>query len=242
MYHRISIALVAGLVYGAGAWAADTIEQVLGQKLKKLMPDAEISSVSPSPLAGVYEVLIGASLIYMSEDGRFVFRGDLIDIAERRNLSDETRAAARMQAFARIGPEEAIEFAPKSKKVAHTLYVYTDIDCGYCRKLHREVDQLNDAGIAVRYLAFPRSGLNSESSKKAAAVWCSDNQQQAMTAAKAGKEVTAKTCRNPVEAHFSLGRSMGVRGTPAVYTEQGESLGGYIPAPELIQMLSGENI
>ena len=242
MYHHASIALAAGLLYGAGAWAADNIEQVLGQKLKKFMPDVEISSVSASPLPGVYEVVIGASLIYMSEDGRFVFRGDLIDITERRNLSDEKRTAARMQAFAQIGADEAIEFAPKSKKVAHTLYVYTDIDCGYCRKLHREVAQLNDAGIAVRYLAFPRTGMNSESSKKAAAVWCSDNQQQAMTAAKAGKEVTAKACSNPVEAHFTLGKSMGVRGTPSVYTEQGESLGGYIPAPELIKMLSGENI
>ena len=169
-------------------------------------------------------------------------RGDIIDLDERVNVSDEKRASARQDVFSRLRPHDYVEFAPRKPDHKTTLYVYTDVDCTYCRKMHSEVAELNKAGIAIRYLAFPRSGLQGASFQKATAVWCSPDRQKAMTAAKAGKPVYAESCDDPVAEQFDMGQAMGVSGTPAVYTDEGEQIGGYIPAAELISRLQAGKI
>lgn len=221
------------------AYAADiTEEAAIRARMAAMFPQDAVTSVAKTPLAGLYEVMLGASLFYMTGDGRYVIRGDLIDLTEKTNISDHRRAQARSQVFAELDRSELIEFLPKAGKPVETLYVYTDIDCGYCRKMHLEVDKLTAAGIAVSYLAFPRTGLRGASFDKAAAVWCADDRQQALTDAKAGKEVVSQKCDSPVAEQFNLGQAMGVSGTPAVYTAAGASVGGYVPAVELIKRLT----
>lgn len=205
------------------------------KRMAELFPDDNVTSIEPTPVAGIVEVMIGASVFYLSADGRYVIRGDLIDLADKVNLSNERRVAARKTVFENLDTSQVIEFPAANGKARETLYVYTDIDCGYCRKMHLEVPELNKAGIAVRYLAFPRAGLKGESFDKATAVWCSADRQQALTAAKAGETVSAPACASPVAEHFELGQAMGVSGTPAVYTAGGQQLGGYIPAARLIE-------
>lgn len=230
--------LVFVVTFGAAQAAiAEPVEERLRARIQLLFDDTEVTSVTPSPIPGVYEVMLGPSLIYMSKDGRYVLRGDMLDLDQRVNVSDQKRALARKQSFESLDAGQFVEFPAAGGKVRKTLYVYTDIDCAYCRKMHREVPQLNEAGISVRYLAFPRSGLKGESFKKAAAVWCSADRRKAMTEAKAGKNISAKTCKNPVASQFNLGQAMGVSGTPAVYTDAGEQIGGYVPAAELIAMV-----
>ena len=230
---------LAGLLACVMVQAADTeLEGRLAKRLKTVLPDDKITSVRPGPVKGVVEVLLGATVLYMSEDGRYVFRGDIFDLDSKANITDARRQQARVAAFAAVDPATTIEFAPTKGKASKILYVFTDIDCGYCRKFHKQMAQLNNAGIAVRYLAFPRTGLDSESAHKAETVWCSENRQEALTAAKSGTMPPAKQCKNPVADQFHLGQSMGVHGTPAVFTEEGEELGGFIPADDLIQMLS----
>jgi len=219
-----------------GVFAAQAGEQAVRERMSTMFEGEEITSITASQVPGVFEVMLGASLFYVSEDGRYALRGDLIDLEERRNVSDERRAQARRQVFAELDPADLVSFAPADGNTRATLYVYTDVDCGYCRKLHNEVPELNAAGISVEYLAFPRAGLKSESFDKVAAVWCSSDRRKAMTDAKAGKPVDAPACDNPVAAQFELGQSMGVSGTPAVYTKDGEQLGGYVPAKRLIKM------
>ncbi len=210
----------------------------LTKAIQKVLPDAAITSVSPGPLPGVYEVTIGPSLLYVSEDGRYVLKGDVFDLDSLENITKKRRGEARIAALEDLGPDDMIEFAATNGQTLHTLYVFTDIDCGYCRKMHLEVGALNDAGITVRYLAFPRTGLESESYDKAVAVWCSADRQKALTASKAGKTIQSKACENPVKDHYLMGEAMGVRGTPAVYSDDGEAIGGYVPAKELIRRLS----
>jgi thiol:disulfide interchange protein DsbC len=181
--------------------------------------------------------MLGPSIIYVSGDGRYIVKGDIFDLSTLDNITGARRAAARVDAFASLGYDDMIEFAPKNGEVKRTLYVYTDIDCGYCRKMHQEVGLLNDAGIAVRYLAYPRSGIGGESYKKAVSVWCAADRPQALTASKAGQKIENAECPNPVTKFYHMGEAMGVRGTPAVYSDDGESLGGYVPAPELIRLL-----
>jgi thiol:disulfide interchange protein DsbC len=217
--------------------AAGDVPAPVRARLAELFPGEAITTIAPAAVAGVYEVLVGASVFYVTADGRYALRGDIIDLEKRTNLSAERRRGARKQVFEGLAREDYIEFGANGSKQLETLYVFTDIDCGYCRRFHREVKQLNAAGITVRYLAFPRTGTQGESFDKAVAVWCSDDRQAAMTAAKSGGKVAANACPNPVAAQFELGQAVGVTGTPAVYTGAGEQIGGYVPATELIKML-----
>ncbi len=228
-------AFLALMTLMASATADSQLETLLATKLKAVIPDAHITSVKASPVPGLYEVMLGATVLYMTGDGRFAVRGDVFDLESKSNLTSIKRSEARVAAFAEQAPN-AIEFAPADGKVAHTLYVFTDIDCGYCRKMHQEINVLNSAGIAVRYLAFPRTGLDSDSYHKAVAVWCAADQKAALSAAKLGQTPVSKDCKNPVAAQYELGQSVGVHGTPAVFLDNGQELGGYIPATELIKM------
>jgi thiol:disulfide interchange protein DsbC len=232
--HRWLAALLAAVIAGA-APADETTDRII-QRMGKMFPGEQVTDIVPAPLPGIYEVLLGASLFYVSADARYVFHGDLIDLEQRVNLSNRRRETARREVFAAIDGKDFIEFAPTTAAVKSTLYVFTDIDCGYCRKMHREVPLLNAAGISVRYLAFPRGGLDGPSFTKAVAVWCAADRQQAMNVAKAGQDVPYHECPNPVARQFELGRSIGITGTPAVYAASGRQLGGYVPAAEIIQM------
>ncbi len=215
-----------------------TPESAIRQSISGTFPELDITSVKKSAVNGLYEVLLGPDLVYASPDGRYIIQGDVIDLKQKRNLSELKRAGLRQQLLADIPENEYIEYSPA--KPEHTVYVFTDIDCGYCRKLHKDMQALNRRGIAVRYLAFPRSGIGTKTSKQMEAVWCSSNPAKAMNEAKQGMRVADKTCTNPVSRHFRLGQDMGVRGTPAIYTEQGQSLSGYLPPDKLLQALNSQ--
>lgn len=231
----LSAALLA-LPYVAGA-ADDGLTARLTARLRTVLPDAAVTSVKPAPVPGLYEVMLGPTVLYMTPDAKFVIKGDLIDLDGRTNVTDQRRTQARVEAFHALGDDSAIVFPASGGKARHSIYVFTDIDCGYCRKMHQEINQLNSAGVTVNYLAFPRTGLDSESYDKAVAVWCAGDRQAALTSAKSGKKLQGGKCTNPVANHFRLGEAIGVHGTPAVYSESGEELGGYIPAKELVNLL-----
>ncbi|MBI4695431.1 MAG: DsbC family protein [Gammaproteobacteria bacterium] len=232
------LAALCLLAVACATRAEDDLQKRLTARIRSVLPDAKVTSVKPAPIAGLYEIMIGPSLLYMTEDGKFIVKGDIFDVAAKHNVTMSRRAQARVEGFKSLGPDSMIEFAPASGQAKRTLYVFTDIDCGYCRKLHKDIKTLTDAGIAVRYLAFPRTGLNSESYNKAVAVWCAPDRKQALTDAKNGKTVESKECPNPVKDHFRMGEAMGVHGTPAVYLDTGEELGGYIPPGEIVRMLN----
>lgn len=233
----LMLIILCGVLSLQTATAEEPDKQAFINRVKQVLPGAEISAVNPSPVSGVYEVIIGkADIIYVSTDGRFAFRGDLLDLNDRRNLTEDRRGAARLNALKSISPATMIEFAPQDAK--HVIYVYTDVDCAYCRKFHQEVGILNKAGIAVRYLAFPRAGIDSESYHKTVSVWCSKDRNTALTEAKAGKAVSPATCKNPVKEHYQSGIALGVRGTPTIILENGVELGGYVPAEQLVQFVN----
>jgi thiol:disulfide interchange protein DsbC len=221
------------LLLPAAADADNALVKRFNASLRGVAPDVEVTAVQPSPIPGFYEVALGAKVLYMTEDGRYLLNGDLMDLKEKRNLSEERRAETRIEVLTTSGVDRMIEFAPPNPR--HFLYVYTDIDCGYCRRFHQQVKQLNGAGIGVRYLAFPRAGIGSDSYRTAVSVWCAANPQQALTDAKAGRKIPSAQCENPVSDHFRLGEAMGVRGTPTIIMDDGSEVGGYRSAQELIR-------
>jgi thiol:disulfide interchange protein DsbC len=226
--------LLAGTFTKAMAGESPEIEQIR-TAVSKLIPNGQADSIEPSPIDGIYEVLIGTQLYYVSKDGRYLLIGKLYDIDKRQDLTSPKTQKVKLDAINAQGEENMIIFAPEDTQ--YTITVFTDIDCGYCRKLHSEIDQYNKHGIRVRYLMFPRAGVGSPSYKKAVSVWCSENPQEALTRAKAGEEIEPKECDNPIKAQLELGQVVGVNGTPAVVLEDGEILPGYVPAARMAALL-----
>lgn len=220
---------------GNQAASAPEAEAKVRASLAALVPDVKIERVGPAPMAGFQEVVAGGRVVYVSDDGAYLLQGTVFEIATRTDLSERARAGLRREALAELGPELRIVFAPDAPK--HTVTVFTDIDCGYCRRMHQEMAQYNELGIAIEYLFFPRAGIGSESFEKAVSVWCADDRHQAMTEAKNGVEMPRRNCANPVTRDYDLGQRIGVEGTPAVYTEDGTQLGGYLPPRQLLQRL-----
>ncbi|MEK9995487.1 MAG: DsbC family protein [Halieaceae bacterium] len=200
-----------------------------------------IESVRPSPAPGIVEVqVINGPLLYATEDGGYFFlNGDLhqVSVSGAVNLTEERRSLARKEQLAAVSLEDMVVFSPKGETRDY-VSVFTDVTCFYCQKLHREVDQLNAKGVEVRYLAFPRGGINSDGAKKLATAWCADDQQTTLTELKAGMDLPVNDCADsPIAAQYQLGQEMGVSGTPAIITSSGMMIPGYRPAADLIVVL-----
>ena len=205
------------------------------KSLGAVLPGVSLDNISPSPVSGISEVQVGPRLFYVTNDGKYLLQGSLIDLATRVDVSEERRKGIRLDAINAVGEENMIVFPAREQR--HTITVFTDIDCGYCRKLHNEIQQYNDKGITVRYMMFPRAGAGSESYRKAVAVWCSDDRNAAMTSAKNGKALDMKTCENPVDRHMELVQQLGARGTPFIILESGDTQPGYVPAKQLARLI-----
>lgn len=203
--------------------------------LAKALGGIPNSSIKAAPMEGWYEVANGSAIGYISEDGKYLIDGDLIDLTTRTNLTDQRRNGWRKSVIAGVDESKMIIFEPK--EVKHTITVFTDVDCGYCRKLHSQMDEYLAEGIRIRYIFYPLRGESAPSFKTAENVWCSDNRQEAMTQAKLGKAVKAEACENPVAMHLQTGVTLGIRGTPGVITEEGRLLPGYMPPKTLLAEL-----
>ncbi len=202
----------------------------------KKFGDIKIEDVRMSPVNGIYEVTRGSEISYVSADTRYAILGDLIDVDADANLSENRRRAIRSRIIDTVPESEMLVFAPKVTK--YTVTIFTDIDCGYCRRLHSQIAEYNRLGIRVRYLFFPRSGPNTESWHKAEAVWCSANRNEALTRAKNGEDIKAPKCPTAIISRdFELGQKLAVDGTPAIFLASGEVLPGYAPPGDLLRYL-----
>ncbi|MFM8342478.1 MAG: DsbC family protein [Methylomonas sp.] len=232
----IQILLAVSLICNAGAVMAD--DAAIKKAIATFMPTEQVDIVKPAEVKGLYEVHAGTSIFYASEDGKYLLQGQLFDVDAKKNITESKLGAVRKAALDKIGEQDMIVFkAPNSK---YTVSVFTDIDCGYCRKLHSEIDQYLAQGITVRYLFFPRAGKGSESYNKAVAVWCAADKNKALTAAKKGDAFDSKICDNPVDKHMQLGEDFGMTGTPMIITAKGNILPGYVPAVQLAKVLASE--
>jgi thiol:disulfide interchange protein DsbC len=206
--------------------------------LLKLLPaGSKLEDLRPSPIAGIYEFTQGAEISYLTADGKYFIDGNLYDMKSRDNLTEALRTHARVALINSVPESEMLIFSPPNPK--YTITVFTDVDCAYCRKLHSEMAEINRMGIRVRYMFFPRTGPGTESWKKAEVVWCSPNRNEALTRAKAGATLDMnKICApTPVKREYELGENIGVRGTPAIITESGDYIAGYMEPRELLDQL-----
>ena len=215
--------------------AKEAVPEPVLATVRDLVGAVEPGSVRATVSPGLCEVRLDGTFLYVTADGRFFVHGDLYDARSQRNLTELSRRESRPEVVDAIDPDTYIVFAPRMAK--HTVTVFTDVDCPYCAKFHLEVPDLNELGVRVRYAAWPRTPPGTESYARSVSVWCADDPHQAMTDAKAGREIEQASCENPVGEHFEAGRRIGVRGTPSIMTEAGELIGGYVPYRELVQQL-----
>jgi thiol:disulfide interchange protein DsbC len=213
----------------AAAVPADVRARVVA-KLHGATPN----DVAPSPIPGIYEVTMGGLIAYVTEDGKYLLSGNVYDLDSQVNLTASRRNAARAKALAAVSESQMIVFGPPNAKM--TVTVFTDVDCGFCRKFHSQIAEVNKAGVRVRYMLYPRTGPGTESWKKAEQVWCSADRRDALTRAKKGEPLKAKECGDgAIKAQYDLGSDLGVEGTPAVFTQNGDYIGGFLTPDELVQ-------
>lgn len=199
--------------------------------LRMLIPNLTVDSVSPSPVPGLYEVTFGSHIVYVTGDGKYLVQGEITDLMTRESVTERREQGLMQSAIEGLDEKDMIVYGDKD--LPHTVTVFTDIDCGYCRKLHRQIGDYNKRGIRVRYLAYPRAGVGSASYREAVSVWCAEDPKTAMTLAKSGKKVPSRECENPVSEHFQLGQDFGIRGTPTMVLDDGELIPGYVPPERL---------
>jgi thiol:disulfide interchange protein DsbC len=217
----------------AGATAVDPAIAAVSAHMAGSKPE----EFRATPVAGIFEYRHGADIIYVTQDGRYAFTGDMFSMGDRVNLTEARRKELRLKLLADVPESSMVIFAAQQPK--YTITVFTDIDCGFCRKLHSQIAEYNRLGITVRYLAFPRDGPGTESWAKAQQVWCAPDRKDALTRAKLGETLHVARCDDPVAREYSLGRAMGINGTPGILTSSGDMLPGYMPPDELVSELKG---
>jgi len=228
------IVLVLALLVSSLSFAADEMAQIK-KSLQDLVPELEVDSISPSLVDGLYEVVFGTRVFYISADGRYFLQGNILDTQTKVSLTETRQTTLRADLIESMDESGLIIFSPEEPK--YTVTVFTDIDCGYCRKLHREIQAYNDAGIVVRYAAFPRSGRDTPSYFKAVSVWCGEDQKALMTKAKNGEDFEQSKCDSPVDSHMKIAADIGISGTPTIILEDGTLMPGYVPAARLLRTL-----
>ncbi len=230
--HRV-MAIAAGLVTGMAAFPglAQDDYAVVEQRMREIAPNADSIAVSETPIDGILQVQIAGEIVYTTEDGRYLLQGRMIDLDTRADLTELAKADARLGLMQGIDESKQIVFEPENPE--YELTVFTDIDCGYCRKLHAEIEAYKAQGIGIRYMAFPRAGIGSNSYSKFVSAWCADDQQSALTEAKLGNDPEPLQCENPVAEQYQLGVALGVTGTPALLMNDGQLIPGYVPPEKL---------
>lgn len=237
---RFAWLLLPMLLAGFSAGAEEKVPDQLRDALKTLIPDRKADRIVPTVVPGLYEITYGSHLFYLSADGRYLVKGDIVDLANGINLTEARLGEQRLAALKGLDESTMIVY-PAKGETKHTITVFTDIDCGYCRKLHGGMEEMNKLGIRVRYLAFPRADVGSESYKKAVTVWCSEDRNAAMNKAKQGESLPERTCDHPLAKHMALVKAFGLNGTPAIILESGELLPGYLSPQRLLQALEGKD-
>jgi len=231
-----SFALSLAIIFPMNSVLATEIPAEIKKRLDVVVPDYDANSVKATPISGLYEFIGDGRVLYISQDGRYIVNGSIIDLEDKVNLTEKTQNKVIQQLIEGYDEKKMIVFAAEGK-TRHTITVFTDVDCPYCAMLHKEVPKLNKAGVTVRYLMYPRAGPGSPTFIKSVSAWCAEDQKKALGMAKEGGVLEARTCDNPVQEQFELGQKIGVTGTPTLILENGKILPGFIPADQLIKLL-----
>lgn len=225
------------VVNGESIAVSDEAAQIIKSNIQKSMPAIKVEKIIDSPIKGLYQVSSGPYIFYVSEDGHYAVIGNILDLQDgKTNATEQARQKGRVDALNALGEQNMVVYKAPKEKAKYTVTVFTDIDCGYCRKFHSHISELNDRGITVRYVAFPRSGKKSADYNTMLSIWCSDPsaRKDLLTKAKNGETIPDKQCKTDIiEKQLKLGVLSGIQGTPSIIFEDGSMVGGYLTPDQL---------
>ena len=231
------------LSVGCSANSSDNVKEIetVKRKLAEVLPnEINLISIQETDLSGFFEVNFeGIEPLYVSSDGNYLVSGDIYLITKDGlvNKSEARRDYQRKTLIGGLNKSELITFEPR--EINHNIFVFTDVDCGYCRQFHNQIDEYLELGIKVNYLAYPRAGIGSDSFNKISSAWCNEDPNYSLTLLKQGQDIETNLCEdNPVEKHFNLGTTIGVQGTPSIITDEGKMIPGYLPPEDLLNILA----
>jgi len=227
--------LMLVLAPGSFVQAAETDMEALKKALVKRLPSAAGATIKASPVKGLYEVVAGGQVMYMTEDARYIIDGDLFDMQNKKNITEDARSGVRLEALNLLGEDNMLVYTPKGD-VKHTITIFTDIYCPYCQRLHAEMSDYMKNGVKVRYIFVPFKGAKSVNTS--VSVWCAKDRNKALDMAKSGEKVEPKTCDHPINKHQELATRLGIRGTPAIMLESGQLMPGYVPSAKIISQIN----
>lgn len=212
------------------------IHQRVERLLRAIDANAKPDYIGDAPFPGFQEVVVGGQVLYVSNDGQYILQGQPYNVRTKQVAVSAGLLAFRRELLQTTAKADRIIFAAAHPK--YTVTIFTDVECGYCRKLHSDIAKYNELGISVEYVAFPRMGLGSDNYREMVAIWCAKDRQKALTDAKSGHPVAQADCANPVASEYTLGLRLGVNGTPAIFSADGNLLGGYLPPEKLLAALA----
>jgi len=236
---NVIIFILLGFVWtsvNAAGQPTDQEKEKIKKQFKAKLPQIQVDSVFASPIEGLYQVNSGPLVVYVTQDARYAISGDILDLGDgKTNITEEARKTVRMKALAAV-KDHMIIFA--SEKPKYTVTVFTDLDCGYCQKFHAQMDKMNALGITIRYVAFPRAGIGSQTYKRSMSVWCAKDPKAAFTAVASDQDIEEVTCKDHmIDAQYNLGVKTGISGTPTLVLEDGSIVEGYVPSDKLLSIL-----
>jgi len=226
-YHTVSL----------GANESEQISQVR-EILKTNLPDIPVDHLASTAVPGIFEVISEGRVYYVDSTVSFLFDGNLVDLKGRKNLTETSMVAQNLRYIDAIGENNMLIYKNTDTEPSRHISVFTDLDCPYCQRLHSELDILLEAGIAIRYLLYPREGLNTQAHKNLESVWCASDQHAALTAAKLGELPSSESCENPIEQHVVLARQLRLSATPMIYLDDGQRINGYLDAQTLLEVIN----
>lgn len=229
----------AWLERNQGQAPAPSVPAVNLKWLQQQIPEATADMLKPTPVKGLQQIKVGSRYAYLLDDGRYLLVGDLFDLQNNENLTLQQRQQDTLKLLTGFSEQDMTVYPTTSEEKA-VLTVLTDTTCPYCRKLHKDLPQLRQAGVTVRYIPFPRGGAGSEGYRQLSAVWCAENRQQAMdNAFETGTANDKSDCpaTQAVQAGFELGQAFKIQGTPTIIMQDGQLLAGYRSVTELLQRL-----
>lgn len=232
---RFKAAIALAGVFGVAGAAMATDYAAVEERIAGLVGDMNQVAISDSAIPGVVQVRIGGDIVYLSQDGRYLIQGNIVDMDTRINLTDAARSDVRREQLASLDASDLVTFG--NSDAEFEVLVFTDPDCGFCRRMHESVEEYAREGITIHYVAYPRAGVGSSTYDKLVSVWCADDQQAAMDIAKLGQTPPRAQCDNPVADQYRLGQALGVTGTPSILTFNGDIIPGYVPPAQLRERL-----
>jgi thiol:disulfide interchange protein DsbC len=241
VYLTIAVGVLAAIAW-AIVQAADTKPDPRAEIAKRLPGTVKPEELTATAIPGIYELQRGREIGYVTADGRYFFSGELHNLKTDENITETRKGDRRRKVLAGVSEKDMLVFGPE--KADHTITVFTDVDCGYCRRLHNDIGQLNQLGIRVRYMFYPRSGPNTPSWKKTESIWCASERKQALDRAMEGQAVPPSGCdASAIARQFEIGNNLGVEGTPGIFLTNGAYLPGYLPPQQMlakVQQLSAK--